>query len=189
MQVLPTIFPEVKILEPVYYADNRGWFVESYSKRVMESLGFDITFIQDNHSMSSGKGIVRGIHFQKEPWAQTKLVRCTRGTIKDVVVDLRKGSPTYKQWTSVVLSEENHRQLLIPAGFGHGFVTLSDHCELQYKVDKYYNKECDRSVLWCDPEIGVDWGVEDPILSDKDKNAPRLADSDVNFTYLPDGEH
>ncbi len=188
MQVITTKFPEVKILEPVYYTDKRGWFVESYSKRTLESLGIYVDFVQDNQSMSYEEGIVRGIHFQKEPCAQTKLVRCTRGTIKDVVVDLRKGSPTYKQWTSVILSEDNHRQLFIPAGFGHGFVTLSKNCVLQYKVDKYYSKECDRSILWCDPEFSIDWGVEDPILSGKDQNAPLLADSDVSFVFQPAAE-
>ena len=183
MQIFSTEIPDVKILEPKYFMDNRGWFVESYSFRTLKEFGIDVTFVQDNQSFSREKGIVRGIHFQKNPMAQTKLVRCTRGTIKDVVVDLRKGSPTYKKWTAVVLSEDNHRQLFIPAGFGHGFVTLSENCELQYKVDQYYSKECDRSILWCDPEIGVDWGVEAPILSEKDRLAPALADSDVDFQY------
>ena len=113
--------------------------------------------------------------------SQSKLVRCTRGAIMDVVVDLRKKSPTYKRWIAVELSPENMRQLFIPRGFGHGFVALTDDCELQYKVDNYYSKECDRSILWNDPEIGVEWGVENPILSQKDSNAPALADSDVDF--------
>lgn len=183
MKIIPTEIPDVKILEPVYHGDNRGWFVESYSKRSLEELGIDTVFVQDNQSMSAVKGILRGLHFQKAPEAQTKLVRCTRGIIRDFVVDLRKGSPTYKKWTAVELSEDNHLQLYIPAGFGHGFVTLSDHVEIQYKVDKYYSRECDRSILWCDKELGIDWGVSEPVLSDKDRLAPTFADSDVDFVY------
>lgn len=159
MVVRSTELDGVIILEPTYHMDNRGWFVESYSKRTLADCGIEADFIQDNHSFSREKGVLRGIHFQKEPEAQTKLVRCTKGAIKDFVVDLRKGSPTYKKWISVILSEENHSQLFIPAGFGHGFVTLTENCELQYKVDKYYSKDCDRSILWCDPELNVQWGL------------------------------
>lgn len=171
----------VKILEPTVYGDNRGWFYEVYNQKAFKEVGIDVDFVQDNHSFSAQKGTIRGIHFQTAPATQAKLVRCTRGIIKDIVVDLRKDSATYKKWIAVVLSEENKLQLFIPRGCGHGFVTLSDNVELQYKVDNLYSKECDRSILWCDKEIGVEWGVENPILSEKDKNAPFLKDSDVNF--------
>ena len=181
MKAIQTELDGVIVLEPTVFGDNRGWFFESYNEETYKKLGIDVRFVQDNHSYSAQKGTVRGLHFQKDPMSQAKLVRCTRGTIKDVIVDLRKDSPTYKKWIAVVLSEENKKQVFIPHGFGHGFVTLTDDCELQYKVDRYYSKECDRSVRWCDAEIGVDWGVADPILSEKDKNAPPLTLSDVNF--------
>jgi dTDP-4-dehydrorhamnose reductase/dTDP-4-dehydrorhamnose 3,5-epimerase len=145
-------------------------------------LGINIEFVQDNHSMSAQKGTLRGLHFQTNPKAQTKLVRCTKGKILDVAVDLRKRSSTYKQWVGVELSEDNKKQLLIPRGFAHGFLTLTDDVEVQYKVDEYYAPECDRSIRFDDPEIGVDWGIEDPILSEKDLKAPLLEDSDVDFS-------
>lgn len=171
----------LKLLEPRYFEDNRGWFCETYSLRTMKEAGIDIVFVQDNHSLSKQKGIIRGIHFQNNPKPQTKLVRCTRGRIMDYAVDLRKNSPTYKKWISVELSEENRRQLLIPAGFGHAFITLEDNCEVQYKTDELYYPEFDRSIIWNDPEIGIDWGTDCPIVSEKDNKAPKLADSDVNF--------
>ena len=181
MIVEKTKLEGVLILEPRVFGDNRGWFYEVYNQETLKQNGIDVVFVQDNHSYSAMKGTVRGIHFQKDPSSQAKLVRCTRGRIKDVIVDLRKQSPTYKQWIAVELSADNKKQVFIPHGFGHGFVTLCDDCELQYKVDGYYSKENARSILWCDPDIGVDWGVSDPILSDKDKFAPSLSGSDVNF--------
>lgn len=181
MIVTKTELEGVLIIEPNVFGDNRGWFSESYNEKRYQEYGIDVRFVQDNHSYSAQKGTVRGIHFQKDPMSQAKLVRCTNGTIMDVVVDLRKGSSTYKKWIKVELSKENKRQIFIPHGFGHGFVTLTDDCELQYKVDEYYSKECDRSILWCDKEIGVDWGADEPILSEKDKNAPPLSLCDVNF--------
>lgn len=183
LNIIKTELEGVYILEPKVFGDNRGWFMESFSDKVFKELGLDINFVQDNHSYSKLKGTLRGLHFQNNPMAQTKLVRCTRGKILDVAVDIRKGSPTYKKWIAVELSEENKRQLLIPKGFAHGFVTLTDDVEVQYKVDEYYSKEHDRSIRFDDPEIGVEWGVENPILSDKDKNAPCLKDSDCNFVY------
>ena len=182
MKILDTQLQDVKIVEQTVFGDNRGWFYEVYNQKAFEAAGIKVSFVQDNHSFSAQKGTIRGIHFQKNPYAQAKLVRCTRGAIKDVVVDLRHDSPTYKQWIAVELSEENKLQLFIPRGFGHGFVTLTDNVELQYKVDNFYSKDCDRSILWCDPEIGVDWGVQQPILSQKDASAPALKDSDVDFT-------
>ena len=146
-------------------------------------MGVNLTFVQDNQSFTAKRGTLRGIHFQNGEWSQAKLVRVVAGAVIDVAVDLRKGSPTYLQWVGVELSAENKRQLLIPRGFGHGFVTLTDDVEFVYKVDNDYNKKSDRSVRFDDPQIGVDWGVSDPVLSDKDKNAPFLKDSDCSFVY------
>ena len=147
----------------------------------MEEAGLYYDFVQDNHSMSSVKGTLRGIHFQKGDKAQAKLVRCVRGAVLDVAVDLRHESPTYKQWVAVELSAENKKQLLIPRGFGHGFVTLTDEVEFLYKADNYYAPEADGGIRWNDPEIGVDWGVEEPILSAKDEKNPLLKDVGVIF--------
>lgn len=183
MIVTKTEIEEVLILEPRVIGDHRGWFIETYSKDSFKELGIDTNFIQDNHSFSSRKGTLRGLHFQLNPSAQTKLIRCTKGKILDVVVDIRKGSPTYKKWLAVELTEENKKQLLFPEGFAHGFITLTDNVEVQYKVDKYYSPENDRSIRFDDPEININWGVENPILSDKDLNAPILLESDANFIY------
>lgn len=181
MNIVKTEIEEVMIIEPRVFGDQRGWFSETYSKVKFVESGIDVEFVQDNHSMSAQKGTLRGLHFQLNPKAQTKLVRCTKGKILDVVVDLRKGSPSYKKWVSVELSEDNQKQLLVPKGFAHGFLTLTDDVEVQYKVDEYYNPECDRSVRFDDPEIGIEWGTENPILSEKDLKAPLLEDSDANF--------
>ena len=183
MNVIKTDLLDVFILEPKVFGDNRGWFVETWADRTMEEHGLFYDFVQDNHSFSASKGVLRGLHFQKGEAAQAKLVRCSRGAVLDVVVDMRIGSPTYKKWVAVELSESNFRQLLVPRGFLHGYLTLTDNAEFQYKVDNYYNKDADRSVRWDDPEINVDWGIKDPVLSDKDKNAPNLADSDIEFYY------
>lgn len=174
--------PGVYVLTPKVFGDNRGYYMESYSKRTMEELGFDIDFVQDNHSKSMKKGTIRGLHFQNNPKAQAKLVRCTRGRIMDYAVDLRKDSPTYKKYVKVELTEENEEQIFIPRGFGHLFVTLTDDVEVQYKVDELYYPEYDRSIAYNDPEIGLDLGdIEDPTISEKDRKAPLLKDSDVNF--------
>lgn len=183
MELINTEIAEIKIVKPLVFGDNRGWFYESYSYEKLKQLGIDTQFIQDNRSYSSEKGTLRGIHFQKSPMAQTKLITCTRGRILDVAVDLRKGSPTYLKWVSVELSEENKLMLYIPKGFGHGFVTLTDNVEVLYKVDEYYSKENDRSIKFDDKEIGVNWGVQNPILSQKDLTAPSLSESDVDFVY------
>lgn len=183
MKIINTDLPEVKLIEPQVFGDSRGWFYESYSYEKLKELGIDTVFLQDNRSFSAEKGTLRGIHFQKTPYAQTKLICCTKGEILDVAVDLRKGSPTYLKWISVILSEENKSMLYIPKGFGHGFVTLTDNVEVLYKVDSYYNKESDRSIRFDDEEIDVKWSVTSPILSEKDKNAPCLCDSDVDFIY------
>lgn len=182
MKIIKTEIPEVVIIEPAFFGDARGWFMESWSVSKMESVGLYYDFVQDNHSFSAQKGILRGIHFQKAPYAQTKLVRCVRGAVRDVAVDLRKGSPTYKKWVAVELSAENKKQLLIPRGFGHGFVTLTDNVEFLYKTDNPYNAESDRSIRWNDPDLEIDWGIAEPIMSEKDASAPLLKDSDCVFT-------
>lgn len=182
MNIIKTDIEDVLIIEPRVFGDRRGWFTETYSKTKFQELDIAIEFVQDNHSMSAQKGTLRGLHFQTNPKAQTKLVRCTKGRILDVAVDLRKGSSTYKQWVGVELSEDNKKQLLIPKGFAHGFLTLTDNVEVQYKVDEDYAPECDRSIRFDDPEIGVEWGIENPILSEKDLKAPLLKDSDVDFS-------
>ena len=183
MELIKTDIPGVVILEPKVFGDHRGWFTETYAYNTLKDLGIDVTFVQDNQSYSKEKGTLRGLHFQQNPMAQTKLLRCTRGKILDVAVDIRKGSPTYLKWVSVELSAENKRQLFMPKGFAHGFVTLTDDVEVQYKVDADYDPARDRSIRFDDPAIGVDWGVSNPILSEKDKNAPLLKDSDCNFVY------
>ena len=179
MNLIKTKLDGVYIVEPQVFGDERGWFMETYSKIKTPEIACD--FVQDNQSYSKEKGILRGIHFQNGNHAQAKLVRCVRGAVLDVAVDLRKGSPTYKQWVAVELSAENKKQFFIPRGFGHGFVTLTDDVEFVYKTDNYYNYESDRSILWCDPEINIDWHVENPIISEKDAMAPMLRDSDCNF--------
>jgi dTDP-4-dehydrorhamnose reductase/dTDP-4-dehydrorhamnose 3,5-epimerase len=183
MQVVRTDIEGVYIIEPKVFGDHRGWFMETYSKLKLVQQGIGVDFIQDNHSMSTKKGTLRGLHFQINPKAQTKFVRCTKGAILDVAVDIRKGSPTYKKWIAVELSAENKKQLFIPKGFAHGFLTLVDDVEVQYKVDEYYTPECDRSIRFDDPEIGINWGISNPILSEKDLKAPLLKDSDHNFVY------
>lgn len=171
----------VMIVEPKYFEDYRGYYTESYSSRTLSKFGIKTVFVQDNHSYTIKKGTIRGIHFQNNPKPQIKLVRCVKGKILDFVVDLRFDSPTFKKWISVELSEENRKQLWIPSGFGHAFLTLEDDCEVQYKVNELYYPEYDRSISWKDPEINIEWNIENPIVSEKDINAPFLKSSDVNF--------
>ncbi|MFZ2539712.1 MAG: dTDP-4-dehydrorhamnose 3,5-epimerase [Oscillospiraceae bacterium] len=172
----------VKIIEPRVFEDYRGYYKESYSARKFSQNGINTLFVQDNHSRTMKKGTIRGIHFQNNPNPQIKLVRCTRGRVLDVVVDLRKDSPTFKQWLAVELSEENNKQIWIPNGFGHAFLTLVDDCEVLYKVDEFYEPKHDRAIAWNDLDINIDWGIENPIVSQKDTDAPLLKDSDVNLT-------
>lgn len=181
MKFVQTDIKDLIIIEPNVFGDSRGWFSESYNKNIFEKHNINIEFVQDNHSFSAQKGVLRGLHFQNTPFAQTKLVRCTKGRIWDVAVDLRKSSPTYLKWFGLELSAENHKLLLVPQGFAHGFVTLEDNTEVQYKVDNVYDKPSDRSIKYDDPLIGIQWPLVNVILSDKDKNAPLLKDSDVNF--------
>ncbi len=181
MKITKTKLDGVIIIEPDIFGDNRGFFMESWNKEKMAELGLDYDFVQDNHSKSTVKGTLRGIHFQKGDKAQAKLVRCVKGAVLDVAVDLRQSSPTFKQWVGVELSEKNKKQLLIPRGFGHGFVTLTNDVEFLYKADNYYAPEADAGIRWNDPEICVEWGVENPILSEKDKKNPFLKDCDELF--------
>lgn len=181
MDLLKTKLEGVYILIPKVFGDHRGFFMESWNRQTMEEAGLFYDFVQDNHSLSTAKGTLRGIHFQKGDKAQAKLVRCVRGAVLDVAVDLRHDSPTYKQWIGVELSEENKKQLLLPRGFGHGFVTLTDHVEFLYKADNYYAPEADGGIRWNDPDIGVDWGIDHPVLSEKDTKNPFLKDIEPVF--------
>lgn len=181
MTFTKTAIDGVYIVEPAVFGDHRGFFMESWSKRAFEEAGLFYDFVQDNHSSSSVKGTLRGIHFQRGEKAQAKLVRCTQGDVRDVAVDLRPESPTYKKWVAVELSAGNKRQLLIPRGFGHGFVTLTDNVEFLYKADNFYAPEADGGIRWNDPELAVDWGVEEPILSQKDQASPWLKDAETGF--------
>lgn len=183
MQIVKTQLEGLLVLEPKVFMDDRGWFMESYNKETLHKLGIDIEFVQDNHSFSKQKGVLRGLHFQNDPSAQVKLVRCTQGSILDVAVDIRQGSSTYGQWFSIELNETNKKQLLIPAGFAHGFLVLSDAAEIQYKVDRFYDKTCDRGIRFDDPEIGILWPKMDYLVSAKDAQAPLLKNSDANFIY------
>lgn len=183
MNRIDTELEGVFIIEPKVFGDYRGYFMETYSTKVFFELGIDTVFVQDNQSFTKEKGTLRGIHFQNNPRSQAKLVRVVSGAVLDVAVDLRKDSPTYKKWVAVELTAENKRMLYIPRGFGHGFVTLTDDVEFVYKVDNLYSKECDRGIRFNDPEIGVEWGIVNPILSEKDKTSPYLKDSDCNFEF------
>ena len=183
MQIEPTALTDVLILTPSRFGDARGWFSETWNAAKLAALGLNLSFVQDNHSMSAAAGTLRGLHFQRPPHAQDKLVRCSKGAIRDVAVDMRKGSPTYGKWVAVDLSAENGRQLLVPKGFLHGFVTLTDDTEVQYKCTDIYAPDCDSGIRWNDPTIGVDWGVTDPVLSAKDQAAPFLKDWDSPFVW------
>lgn len=194
MKIEKTALEGVLILTPARFGDDRGWFSETWNAARMGQAGLDFAFVQDNHSRSAAVGTLRGLHYQRPPHAQDKLVRCTAGAIFDVAVDIRRGSPTYGQWVGVELSAENGRQLLVPKGFLHGFVTRAPDTEVQYKCTDVYAPDCDGAVRWDDPDIGIDWGLSGglsgglaggqagaPILSDKDRAAPRLRDLDTPF--------
>ena len=181
MQVDQTALPGVVILTPARHGDARGFFCESWNKARMAEAGITTEFVQDNHSMSEATGTLRGLHYQAPPWGQAKLVRCGRGSLMDVAVDIRKGSPTYGQSVAVELSFDNGKQLMIPEGFLHGFVTLEPMTEIVYKCSNFYNGEADGSVAW--DSCGVDWGVTDPILSAKDTGAISLTEFDTPFVW------
>ena len=178
MKIEETALPGVAIITPARFGDHRGFFSESWNRARMAEAGIDIDFVQDNHSLSGKAGTVRGLHFQAPPHAQSKLVRCGRGRLFDVAVDIRRGSPTYGQWFGTELSFENGRQMLVPEGFLHGFATLEPESEIIYKCSDYYAPDCDGAVRFDDPDIGIDWqlGGMEPVLSDKDARAQAFAD-------------
>jgi dTDP-4-dehydrorhamnose 3,5-epimerase len=171
---IDTELPDIALIEPEVHGDERGFMVETFRADSWRDLGVDAGFVQENHSRS-GKGILRGIHFQTHP-GQAKLVRCARGRIWDVVVDLRRDSPTYLQWEGHELDDETHRQLYVPVGFGHGFCGLSDVADVTYKLSSYYDPATEAGIAWDDPDVGIEWPVGDPVLSERDRRAPPLAE-------------
>ena len=185
MDIVETALPGVFLITPKRFGDHRGFFSETWNRAALAEAGIDIDFVQDNHSMSAAKGTLRGLHYQTPPHAQAKLVRCGRGRFLDVTVDIRVGSPTFGQWVGVELSFENGRQLLVPEGFAHGFVTREPDTEIIYKCTDFYAPECDRAIRFDDPEIGIDWGVsrEQVTLSAKDAAAVPLAGADLPFVW------
>ena len=187
MEVIRTDIPEVVIIEPRVFGDSRGYFFESWSQREFDALVRPVRFVQDNES-SSSYGVVRGLHFQKGAFSQSKLVRVVEGTVLDVAVDIRRGSPTFGRHVAVELDADSHRQLFIPRGFAHGFSVLSQHAVFQYKCDNYYAPQAESAIAWNDPALGIDWRVsaEDAILSEKDKRHPLLADCPDLFDYGSD---
>lgn len=187
MNIIRTDIPEVVVIEPRVFGDRRGYFFESYSERVFGSAVRNVRFVQDNES-SSSYGVVRGLHYQKPPHAQGKLVRVVSGKVLDVAVDMRKGSPTFGKHVAVELSAENKRQMFIPRGFAHGFSVLSDEVVFQYKCDAFYAPESEGAVAWDDPDLAIDWKVpsDKVVLSDKDGRHPRLKDVELCFDYAVD---
>ena len=184
MEVIKTAIEGVYVIEPKVFGDARGYFFESFSEREFKEKVGDIHFVQDNESMSKF-GVMRGLHFQRPPYAQSKLVRCVKGEVIDVAVDIRKGSPTYGQHVAVLLTEENHRQFFIPQGFAHGFAVLSESAVFQYKCDNFYHPEADGGISILDESLGIDWGLEmeEALLSEKDTKHPKLAEFDTPFVW------
>jgi dTDP-4-dehydrorhamnose 3,5-epimerase len=185
MNVTPLSIPDVKILEPERFDDERGFLSETYNRRALAERGIELDFVQDNHSLSRWKGTIRGLHYQSPPFAQDKLVRVIRGSILDVAVDLRRGSPTYGKHVAAVISAIAWNQILIPVGFAHGFCTLETDTEIIYKVTNYYSSEHDRGVLWEDLDLGIEWPVSKltPVVSPKDRSLPRLCEIVSPFAY------
>ena len=185
MEVSQTALPDVFLITPRRFGDNRGYFSETWSKRAFEDAGIDLEFVQDNHSYSAEAGTVRGLHYQSPPSAQDKLVRVGRGAVMDVAVDVRQGSPTFGQWVAEELSAENGKQLLVPKGFLHGFATLCDDVDVFYKCTDFYAPDCDGGIRFDDPDLAIDWGInpKSAILSDKDAAAPGFADFVSPFIY------
>lgn len=189
MKFMRLDLPEVILLKPKIFRDERGFFSETFNKKAYEEVGVKGEFVQDNHSLSRESCVIRGLHFQTPPFAQDKLVRVTRGSVLDVVVDIRHGSPTYGQHVTAVLSAENWNQLWVPRGFAHAFCTLEPDTEFLYKVTNYYAPDNDAGLAWDDPALGIDWPIpagEMPVLSDKDKKHPKLADLPEYFIYDPE---
>ena len=184
MNIIQTEFPGLMIIEPRVFGDSRGYFFESYNEKLMSEAGIQTVFRQDNQSFSK-YGVIRGLHFQQHPYSQTKLIRALEGTINDVVLDLRKGSPTFGKWFSVELSAENKRQVYIPHGFAHGFSVLSEQAAIFYKCDNFYNPQSEGGVLYNDPVLGIDWKVDadKAIVSDKDRMLPIFNLLETNFVF------
>jgi dTDP-4-dehydrorhamnose 3,5-epimerase len=178
---LETRLDGVVLIEPEVHGDERGFLVETFSAERWRELGVDADFVQDNHSRS-GAGILRGLHFQVEP-GQAKLVRCARGRIWDVAVDLRRDSPTYGEWEAHELDDERHRQLFVPAGFAHGFCVLGEGADVHYRLSSYFDPATERGIAWDDPEVGVEWPLDEPRLSERDRNAPRLAEIAAELSF------
>jgi dTDP-4-dehydrorhamnose 3,5-epimerase len=178
MKVIETEIPAVKILLPNKHGDHRGFFSEVFNSRLLKEAGLCCDFVQDNHSLSAEKGVVRGLHYQLPPMAQDKLIRVLRGSILDVAVDIRRDSPTFGKHTTALISAENWKQILVPRGFAHGFVTLEPNTEVFYKVTNFYSPQHDRGIRWNDPKLGIDWGIEESaaVLSAKDKIQPVMRD-------------
>lgn len=187
LKVTTTNLQDVKIIEPAIFGDNRGFFTETYSERDFKEAGINIDFVQDNHSLSAQAGVLRGLHFQRGKAAQTKLIRVVSGAVLDVIVDVRKGSPTYKKWEGYIISESNHRQLLVPKGFAHGFVTLTNNVNFLYKCDNYYDAEADGGISFKTPELNIDWPIDfdTAITSEKDAAQPTFTEfeKDNPFVY------
>jgi len=175
MQVIPTDIPDLYIIQPKVFEDERGYFFESYSKKVLAEAGLDLNFVQDNQSLSQ-KGVLRGLHLQNPPYAQGKLVNVIKGAVLDVAVDVRKGSPTFGKHVAIELNEENKTMFWIPEGFAHGFLTLRDNTIFTYKCTNTYNKNSEQSIIWNDKDLNINWGIKDPILSEKDKAASSFRD-------------
>ena len=186
LNVTATKLTDVKIIEPAVFGDHRGFFTESYSDKDFKEAGIDFDFIQDNHSLSTEPGVLRGLHFQKGQAAQTKLIRVVTGAVLDVIVDIRKGSPTYGEWEGYILSASNHRQLLVPKGYAHGFVTLTDNVNFLYKCDNYYNAEADGGIAFDDPKLAITWPIDQSkaILSEKDKHHPTLKEFEAENPFV-----
>ena len=184
MKFLKTDITGVVIIEPAVFSDKRGYFLESFNKKNFEDNIGKIDFVQDNESKSS-RGVIRGLHFQKPPFAQAKLVRCIKGSVMDVAVDIRKGSPTYGKYVSIELSEDNKKQLYIPRGFAHGYSVLSESAIFAYKVDNNYAPKCDAGILWKDPDLNIQWGVnnDDILISKKDSKLPSFSELESPFTF------
>lgn len=179
MKIVDTAIPEIKIIEPAVFGDDRGFFYESFNQKAFEdAIGQPVVFVQDNHSRSS-KHVLRGLHYQTAPFAQGKLVRVIQGEVLDIAVDIRKSAPTFGQWTGVILSEKNRRQLWIPEGFAHGFITLSDSADFLYKTTNYYNPQAERCIIWNDKTLAIDWqNITSPALSEKDKKGVLFSDAE-----------
>ena len=186
LKVIMTKLQDVKIIEPAVFGDKRGFFTETYSDRDFKEAGIDFDFIQDNQSLSAEAGVLRGLHFQRGKAAQTKLIRVVTGAVLDVIVDVRAGSPTYGEWEGYIISESNHRQLLVPRGFAHGFVTLTDNVNFLYKCDNYYNAEADGGITFMDKDLNINWPIDydQAMTSDKDAKQQTFKEFEQNNPFV-----